>query len=245
MSLILPELRLIAHVETYLAKLRAELEANPQEPEKTWLYKVFGEQKLDEYRYFDEAAALLLDQTTGQPALRLVLGFPDRPEGAPVLALLLPGESTGKTDTIGMSAQPYGSFGMGDYQQFGVDYTDPNQDYTDYNLGQATLAGTDGSVARSFSATYNLMIVAQTSQQAVLLYHLLRALLIATLTELGTDLLTPSLGGQDVRLDEQNGGYQGLFMRTLSISLSYEARVPSLLDGPETGPIGHFEPTKS
>jgi|GEM_PF-6207287 len=223
MTVVLPELTLLAHLEVCLSKLRNDLALHHAEPEKTWLYRVFGELKIDAYRYFDEAHALLLQLTPGQGPFTITLGFPEQTAGMPAVALLLPGEDTGKTNAIGMNPELAEA---------------DDDDY--YAPGLAAAAGSNGALGRSFSATYNLMIIAHTSQQTVMIYHLLRALLIGSMPQLAGKLALPELRGRDVNIDPETGPYPGMAMRQLSISFSYESRVPALFDDVPVLPIGRF-----
>lgn len=105
---------------------------------------------------------------------------------------------------------------------------------TEYNPDGSML--TQGShtpvFTRRFQSTYNIVITSDNSNEVVLIYHTMRALLIGLIPSINlAGLQNLAFGGQDVQL------YSGLapknmYVRAITVTLQYETSAPSIFPLP-------------
>jgi hypothetical protein len=106
---------------------------------------------------------------------------------------------------------------------------------------QQDLENEDGSTLPVFTrrknTSYNIMITSDNSNEVVMIYHFLYALLTSLTPHLNMKgLENISIGGQDLQL---RGDLipKNIFMRALAINLQYETSVPDLSRNPTVGAL--------
>jgi hypothetical protein len=105
---------------------------------------------------------------------------------------------------------------------------------SEYDAGGSLLAqgSTTPVFTRRFQSTYNLVITSDNSNEVILIYHTMRALLMALIPSISiAGLENIAFGGQDVQL------YSGLapknmYVRAITIALQYETSAPSIFPQP-------------
>lgn len=81
---------------------------------------------------------------------------------------------------------------------------------------------------RRIQASYNIVITSDNSNEVVLIYHVMRALLISMSTHLAEKgIQNLSLGGGDLQIYPDNVP-KNLYMRTITVGLQYETSAPNI-----------------
>lgn len=82
---------------------------------------------------------------------------------------------------------------------------------------------------RTFQTTYNIIITSDNKMEVVMIYHVLRALLIAAFNDLEfAGLQNPQIGGSDLQLNPEIVP-QNIFMRNITLQVIYDVKAPSFL----------------
>lgn len=197
-----PEYIILNHIEAALKIVRDDF-VNQVNEQDTILWKMFQGTIFQRYDFFEQAKQVICGDIDDPRRVECNLIFNMKRGGAPTVHLNLPGEVTDNDNGIGIDEG----------------YQTPI--YVDGDPGSST--GTFTSVfTRSQSATYNIVITTDNSNEIVLLYHFIRALLISCYNSLSLHgLKNIKFGGQDIQpysdLIPAN-----LWLRGISMSFSYE-----------------------
>lgn len=200
----IPELVIFGAINRALTFIRADYQSN-EDKTKTWLYKTFNGLTLERYNLYNELVAIIV--TNGKEDPRFFKGdlmFNPKKESVPSFHVTLPSESPADGNTIGM--------GEGSVPSFYEDTLD-NDDQ---------IISTEESVvfSRSSQANYNIVIISDNPMEVVLLYHLMRAIIIASHMKFAdSNLINLTLGGQDLQPYREISPQ--LYMRALSVGLQY------------------------
>lgn len=168
----------------------------------------FGDSEIDNFNFAREAVDIFTARDGTNQKLQVYIGFNlNRTDASPAIHILLPSEQGGDLDALGVQT-PHG---------MGSEFLEDNSVYTDVRQ----------DFSRSFSCEYNLMITSQSPNQTVLVYHFLRAMLIATQQNLEAEgLVNIKFSGQDVTLMEEFMPPH-IFSRALRIHFDYVANAKS------------------
>ena len=206
MKNLIPEISLHAVITNLLNEAKSDY---LQYRENSFLASYFSGLKIDNFDFANEAIAIFAGEDGTNQKLQVYVGFNlQRTDVSPAIHILLPSEQTGDLDTLGVQT----SMG-GDYSVLG-----DNATYQDIRA----------NFSRSFSCEYNLMITALSPNQTVLIYHLLRAMLVAVQQNLeAIGLLNIAFSGQDVMLMDEFVP-PNVFSRSLRLHFNYAINAPSL-----------------
>lgn len=217
----LPDVHLLSLLKSLWAQLAADFQAHSGNRTKTILGAIFpAGTKIDDYDFYEQSAQLLVLKPKMPGALRFGIGYVLDAQKVPALHVTLPGESmSGAPQGVGLGgAQGYrqanGDLMLDDEE---AEY-EPQEDDTPVTVYE-----------RSYQATYNVMAVAGSPMEAAMLYHLWKGLLLAAHPSLETaGFQNLSIGGQELRLEQEQGGTD-LFSRVVSLTFFYTHHVPALL----------------
>lgn len=208
----LPEIVLLETVEAALTFVRNDY-ALQVDKTKTYLYKLLNTTGLDNYKLYEQAVEVICGPIDSPRRFEIDLAYNMTRERMPSAHITLPGENTGQGNGMGM-----------DENYAETDWTDEIAN----EVGQATNLDEDTGRAiysRRITAVYNLVIMSDNSNEVVLLYHFLRAMLIALIPHLHEKRLSNiSFGGNDL----QPYADSPYHMRAITINMQYDTFVPSI-----------------
>jgi hypothetical protein len=205
MENLIPEITLHNQITSLLEEVQKDYEEYGDE---SALVSFFEGLKIDNFDFANEAIDIFTARGGTNQMLQVFLGFNlNRTDSSPAIHILLPSEQTGNLDALGV--QTPNSVGWGVMQENAV-YADGRSEFS-----------------RSFSCEYNLMITSPSPNQTVLVYHFLRAMLIATQQNLeAIGLINITFSGQDVTLMEEFMPPH-IFSRALRIHFDYAVNAKS------------------
>lgn len=217
----LPEIILLETLQSAIKFVRQEY-ADQSDKTQSYLYKLLNGAIIEKYDLFTQAVQVICGADDSPRLFKIDLMFNAKRDHVPSAHITLPSEMTGQGNGMGTD-EGYANYieEAGDIGgQFNGDFGD------DYAIG------TEGTVRRAvlsrrISATYNIVIMSDNTNEVVLIYHFLRAILIALIPHLHIKgLSNVSFGGQDLQPYEGLG--HNLHMRAITISLQYDTFVPSI-----------------
>jgi hypothetical protein len=211
MSLVkIPEAVLLKTIEDSLNYIRADYKSQ-SDKSKSWLAQAFQDTSLqvDKYNFYNELVVILIVRDEADPKFfEGDLMFDRRRERVPSYHITLPSESLSDGNTLGV--------GESDFSLFIPETTELNSDIDIKEV-----------FTRRIQTNYNIVIMSDNSNEVVAIYHLMRAILIAStfaFNTLGLENLTHA--GQDVQPYRELATQ--LYMRAISIGFQYQTSVPSL-----------------
>jgi hypothetical protein len=216
---LIPEVVLFDILNKALDYLRNDY-ANQTDKSKSFLMRVLENKILERYNFQTQAIQVFIDNDLGnQRYLETNLMFNMEREGLPTIHLTLPSEQT-----------QTGGNGIGS-----------DEGYMDSIIVESTYNG-DGSLntqgnitavfTRRFQSTYNIVITSDNSNEVILIYHTLRALLIALIPSISlAGLENVAFGGQDVQLNSSLAP-KNMYVRAITVTLQYETSAPSIFPQP-------------
>lgn len=204
MSLIVPEITLQNTIQIILNYIRSDWSANTDKT-KTVLYKMWNGVTYGRYSFYTEAQTVFLKEKDDPRYLKVRPSFDTQQAEIPSIFINMPSEQGGPVDGLGIDE------GFGD-----VTYDDDNltaqENYT-----------------RSFSSNYNIVITSDNRNEVIVMYHTLRALLIAFFNHSMFDgLQNPKISGRDLQIHSDIVP-KNIFMRALTFSSFYEVTVDKLI----------------
>lgn len=199
MNNLIPEITLQKKITELLEE--AKMDYNEYGNESA-LFKFFENLQIDNFNFSQEAVDIFTARDGTNQKLQVYIGFNlQRTDASPAIHILLPSEQTGDLDSLGVQTP----------NSMGYEFLQENSVYADLREG----------FSRSFSCEYNLMITAQSPNQTILVYHFLRAMLIATQQNLeACGMVNIKFSGQDVTLMEEFMPPH-IFSRALRIHFDY------------------------
>lgn len=173
--------------------------------EESYLYRVFGDNQIERYQYYEQAKAILFKKKDDPRKLTIDLMYNMKMDKVPTIYITLPGEQHGQNAmTVEQEDEPYWN---------------DNGSFTD-------------KFTRRKSATYAIYITSDNSNEVSLLYHLLDSILISATAGLAlSGLYNLTQGGQDIQL-ENDKTPKHFFIKALSIGLQYGRTVPGFAGNP-------------
>jgi len=200
----IPEIHIYSILKNILQLIKKDFKDNTDE-KNTVLYKIFGDQRIGDFIYFEQAKDLFLRDLDHPRKINVSLFFNREKSTLPTIHLNLPSETPGPTDSLGM--------GIG------------NQD----NIVNKVEGTVTEVYERSFDSTYNLIITSSNPFETLLLYHTFKALLISVYDSLEFQgLRMPKFGGQDLQLNESLIP-NNVMVRTLTLNVFYETAIPKYI----------------
>lgn len=202
---IIPEVTLLNILQEALMEVKKDYNENGL---NSAIVKYFEGLKIDNFDFVQEAISIFTKDDSTNQRIQVYIGFNlQRTDFSPAIHILLPSESSGRYDSLGVNTV------------YGLDFQtiEDNSVYSKVREFKS----------RSFTCDYSLMITAMSSTQVVLIYHFIRSLLIALQQNLeAMGLLNIKFDGQDINLMEEFVP-QNVFSRMLKINFDYIVRAPS------------------
>lgn len=205
----LPELILKQVIDELLDLITDNFNNSPSESD-SFLYQVFYGNSMGVFDFYEQAKALFLRTSEDPRKLETRVMFDSTRADLPTIHIVLPSESTGKDNTIGVSR-------------------------SDENFVRS-----DGVLQplyrRSFDTNYQLAISSGNMFETIMIYQGLKTVLISAMDSLSLNgLRLPSLSGNDIELNSDQ--VPGLFIRALTVQVDYDMEVPSLVQYKPLGDI--------
>lgn len=207
MSLLtIPEFILHDTLTKLLTWIRADYIAQSDKT-KSYIYRLLNGAGFQRYDFFTQAIAVFCGPDDDPRKLTVELMFNMERKGAPSIHITLPAEQTQS-----------GGNGIGVDENYIPDEIIEGDPDT-HTPGEDTPIYT-----RRYQAIYNVVVTSDNSNETILVFHVVKALLTAATFHLHqNDLQNISLGGQDIR--PYNELANQLYMRAVSVSLQYDTSV--------------------
>lgn len=207
--IIVPEIILYETLQSGLKFVKQDY-AQQSDKSQSWLEQVLTGIIIDNYDFKEQARKVILQNKAESPrALTIDFMFNMQSDGSPVIHITLPAEQT-----------QLGGNGMG----LDEGYAD------DIRVEPANLQ--PGSVTpvytRRYQATYNIVITSNNTNEVILIYHFMKALILALQPHLSlSGLQNIAVGGQDVNMMSDKVP-KNLFFRAIAVTLQYESSAPAI-----------------
>lgn len=201
--LTIPEFILLDAIEKGLQFVRDDYrECVAKGSESTsYLFRLLGEARIQRYKYLEQGKAILLAEIDDPRRLTVDLMYNMEIKKVPAIYIALAQEQAGES-------------GMG-----------LDEGYQRGYYGDTTFTP---SFTRRINTSYNVMIVSDNSNEVVLLYHFMRAMLLSLHPHLNLKgIENIAMSGQDLQLYSDMIP-KGTFMRAVGLSVQYEITVPDL-----------------
>lgn len=197
-----PEIILFNAVQGALKYIRLNY-ANETDKNNSYLRRVLSGIAFQRYDFVAQAEQVFLCDVDNARFLDLDLMFNMQKNTLPTMYLSLPAE--------GIQS---GGNGIGLDEGFIEDVT-TDEDY--YSV-----------FTRRFQATYNIVITSDNSNEVILIYQTLKALLISFIPSMNMEgLENINIGGQDITITQDS-----VFVRAISVSFQYDTSVPNPFSDP-------------
>jgi hypothetical protein len=206
MSLIIPEVILQDSVNKILKIVRADFLGAGQESDSL-LYKTLEGLRVLNYDMYEQAKTVIITEANKDPRhIEVLLSYNPQDTRYPSVHVTLPNESTGSGGA-------------------GVDSLGFGENDLDDNPSDVATTWTP-TFNRSFQAVYSIVILSDNRNEVTLIYHLLKAGLIALNEHLQlSGLENIMFSGGDLSFQSQLP--PGLFFRSISCKFHYDVNVPS------------------
>lgn len=202
-GLLIPEFVLYETLKIGLNFIRSDYN-NQVDKTKSFLYKLTQGIGLQKYNYFEQASHVFVINETDPRCINLDLGFNMQKDRPVSIHITMPAESPGQNalaNDEGYHEQVYDSE---DSIEYSTVYT------------------------RRYKATYDIVIVSDNSNEVVMIYHILRALIVSLTTHLHLNgLQNLAYSGQDLQPYAELVP-KTIFMRAIRLGIEYESSSYSL-----------------
>lgn len=202
-----PEFILHTTLENTLKFIREDykLFKDQNKPEQSYIHKLCFELGFQRYNYIEQAVAVFTASNEDNRHLTLDLMFNMTSDSPPSIHITMPSETPGQN-----------ALGMGE---------DSNDNFLNYQeVDNEQVSDTVQSIFnRRYRANYDILILSDNSNEVVMLYHVVKALLVALspqFTLLGLENIT--FGGQDLQAYADLAP-KNLFMRAVRLGLEYNS----------------------
>ncbi len=205
MALVLPDLILVNTINRILTILRNDFNNHQLAgtPTRSILWLLFGGLELGRYNAYQNIVAAIVTTDQDPNVIRCKLSYEknDTSEASQIY-VTLPSESN-KNNTLGL--------GQGNQDPLEIPGT-PDTYKKQYNY--------------RFLTTYQVMVTGPNRNEVMVLYHLIKTMLVATIEHMSHyGLSNMKIGGQDIR-------YQGIpdtfFMKAITLNFEYEQVIPEI-----------------
>lgn len=204
----IPEYELWKTLNLFLDLTRKNFAAQTN-PQNSFLWDIFGTNEHDELieitslKYFEQAQAIFIKEDAPR-SLTVTIGYNAQQASTPTIHIILPLESPNGAG-IGMNEG---------YEPHKVD-TDRRKSYPVFTA--------------SSQVVYNLLITSDNPNEAVIIYHWLKAAMLSLNEQLALrGFQNVQFGGSDFSLDE-NMVPPGIFHRNFNMTFTYDWSIPNLL----------------
>lgn len=208
-NIVIPDVVIYDTLNSILDFIRSNYSEAQQNGDVTQslLYQIFNQLRLERYGFFSQAIELIITSPDNPRHIKVSTAYDSNSQQYPSVHISLPSESSQvNQDTLGI--------GEGDFDPVLNDLDSP----TTYRK----------VFTRHYHATYHIVIVSDNKNEIILLYHFLKACLIASTNHFEFSCLyNLKFGGQDLRLDSSIP--PGIFMRAISMDFDYESQFPDFI----------------
>jgi hypothetical protein len=211
MALVIPDITLLDTCNKILTVIRNDYEINrlAGTEERSLLYILFYSLTLGRYGLYDNVKQMLITTPSDPKHIDVVtLSYDQNTSKVPALYLTLPSESTGRGNSLGI--------GQGDYDEvvFNNDYPEQDERRALFN--------------RRYNCTYQLVIVSDNRNEAMVLYHLFKNMLVTCTNHLAlSGIENLRIGGQDLNI--QTSLPDKVFLKAITLNFEYEQQVPEMI----------------
>lgn len=166
----------------------------------SWLYKVVENISIQKIGFFAEAESIFIKQGGKARSLDVNLMYNMKDVKPPSIYISLGNENTSSQNAMGM-----------------------DEGYQEQLFDDLTYKSV---FTRRFSANYNIVITSDNSNEVIIIYHVLKALLIGMYFHLHKNgIENLKLGGADLNIN-QSLMPKHLFSRAISLNFDYETSAP-------------------
>jgi hypothetical protein len=215
----IPEYILLDHVEKAIKYLRDDYAAQT-DPDKSYLRRVLYDNRIQRYDLIEQAESVFIQEIDNPRYLEVDLMWNMQRDGLPTIHITLPSEQT-----------HVGGNGIGTDEGYRENIFEESV-YDEETNELITQGSITPIYTRRYQSVYNIVITSDNSNEVILIYHTLRALLISLIRSLSeAGLQNIAFGGQDVQL---YGGIvpKNIYMRAITVSLQYETSALSIFPQP-------------
>lgn len=207
MSMVVPELKLYELINVLMSEVGADYNRHSNK-ENTMLFHLFGNSnKIGKYDYYEQAVDLFTRKADHPNKINIRMMYDAAQASIPTIHITMPSENDDH-NTIGV-----GEGGKKD----DIIYDDVEKTSTPlYN--------------RRFQTQFHIVCTSTSSQEVFLMYHVLRAAMVASLDYIDLmGLKNPKLSGQDIRQkDDQAPNH--IYMRGIGLACFYIVEIPRYFD---------------
>lgn len=217
--IIIPELLLHKSVSNALQYIREDYAAQ-SDKSKSYLCRVLKDMKFERYDYSVQGVDVFINKTAENTRfLEVDLMFNMERNGAPTIHITLPAEDTQKNGN-----------GIGNDLGYAENIVESS---TFHNDGTLDVQGSTTEVfTRRYQAVYNLVITSDNSNEVILIFHVLKALMTSFKISMHlAGLENISIGGRDLNINSELVP-KTLFFRAIAVSLEYESSAPNIFQDP-------------
>lgn len=170
------------------------------ERENTILYRLFGELGVGSFKYYDQAVAMFSFNNGKARRIKTKMSFDGDMSSFPVIYV-----------TTGSDKYNFSGIGMTEYDQT---FGDP--DTRIYP-----------KLSTRFTAESSIVIASDSIEEVLILYHVIRAMIIASIVTMSeSGLENMKIGGMDIRTEDDLIP-KNVFMKAISLEYEYDVIVPS------------------
>lgn len=203
-KVIIPEIIILNTLKNVFKLVREDYKAQTDKT-KTYLYRILGTLNLERYTFFSQAIKVLVADIDDPRYLEVQLFFNLQRQGLPTIHITLPNENSGP-----------GGLGIDEGYQEPEEGSEPDT--------------VRDVLSRRFDTTYNIVITSDNTNEVILLYHFIRAILIPVFEHFDSEgLQNNRLSGGDLNIDPRLIP-QNIFVRAIHLSFSYDVNVAKLFD---------------
>lgn len=209
MALVIPDVVLLDCVNKLLNTIRSDYRANitSSTEDQSILYTLFFSLELGDYKLYENVKKIII--TTREDPKHIdsaTLSFDLNSNKSPHIYITLPSEST-VNNSLGI--------GQGDQDEIIISNPDGQDQYR-------------GQFNRRYLCTYQVVIVSENRNEALVLYHLFKNLLVAATNHLHLKgLQNLKIGGQDIIL--RDIPVDRNYRKAITLTFEYEQQIPDFL----------------
>lgn len=200
----IPEITIYKILKNILLQLREDVDKSVEESFiKQFLVDFQGDSiKIEDKDYLKEALKIFRKEEGNARKPDVYIGYNTHRQNIPTIHIMLPNESSGISDGIGMDE------GYVEGLEFNGTYR--------------------GNKTRSFQANYNIVISSDNMIETVVMYHVIRAYFIAIVEDFDIKgIRNLKIDGEDIRINSDLVPIS-IYHRALKLSFFYESTVPNI-----------------
>lgn len=205
--IIVPEIVLLKCVKNALKYIRKNY-ADQTDKTKSYLHRLLNGVGFERYDYVVQAVEIFITRNEDHPKyLDVDLMFNMERDGAPTIHITLPAEEPALQNN-----------GMGN-----------DQGYQEFIIESETITTI---FTRRYRAVYSIVITGDNSDEVTLIYHVLKALLVAFTASLHLEGIEGlQLGGRDLNINNELMP-KNLYFKSINANLEYESSTPNIFTDP-------------